>query len=128
MFDHVSVGVSDVAKAKAFYDAAFEPLGFKAVFEFGDHAIAYGEKLPTFWVQKPFDGNSSSAGNGSHFCFRARSRQAVRDFYDAAIAQGGTDAGKPGLRPEYTPTYYGAFVYDLDGNKLEAVCHEADES
>lgn len=128
MFDHVSVGVADVAAARKIYDPAMAALGFKVLFDHGDFAIAYGEAHPSFWVQLPDDQQAASAGNGTHVCFRATSRQMVRDFYEAAMKAGAEDAGAPGLRPDYTPTYYAAFVRDATGNKIEAVCHDPDES
>jgi catechol 2,3-dioxygenase-like lactoylglutathione lyase family enzyme len=81
-------------------------------------------ELP-FWVAIPYDRQSASVGNGSMVAFAADSHAAVDAFYAAAIAAGGTDEGAPGLRPHYHPDYYGAYVRDLDGNKLCAVCHHA---
>ena len=123
MFDHVSVGVNDLEKARAIYDGALGALGLKAVFEHGDAAVAYGTKHPSFWVQKPDDQQTASGGNGTHICFSASTRKAVHDFYDAAIKGGAEDAGAPGPRPQYTPTYYAAFFRDASGNKIEAVCY-----
>ena len=123
MFDHVSVGIDDLGKARSIYDDAMAALGFKPVLELGDFAVAYGVKEPSFWVQKPEDQKTAMGGNGAHVCFRAATRQAVHDFYDAAIKGGAEDAGQPGPRPEYTPTYYAAFFRDGSGNKIEAVCH-----
>lgn len=123
MFDHVSVGVDDPGKARAIYDGALGALGLKVVFEHGDVAVAYGTDHPSFWVQKPDDQKPASSGNGTHICFKAATRQAVHDFYDAALKGGAEDAGKPGPRPDYTPTYYAAFFRDGNGNKIEAVCY-----
>jgi predicted lactoylglutathione lyase len=80
-----------------------------------------GEAGGKFFVGRPFDGRPASAGNGSMCAFQAPSREAVDQAYAAALAQGGTDAGPPGPRPHYTPNYYGAYVRDLDGNKLHVV-------
>ncbi len=123
MLDHVSVGVNDMAKATEIYDSALAAIGLKRIFEMDGIAIAYGAEFPEFWVQKPFDQKTASAGNGTHICFRAPSRDAVDAFHREALAKGAEDAGAPGLRVEYTPTYYGAFFFDIDGNKIEAVCH-----
>lgn len=123
MFDHISVGVNDLEKARAIYDGALGALGLKAVFEHGDVAVAYGTEHPSFWVQKPDDQQIASGGNGTHICFSASSRKTVHDFYEAAIKGGAEDAGAPGPRPEYTPTYYAAFFRDGSGNKIEAVCY-----
>lgn len=126
--DHVSVGCTNIKRAKAFYDAVLAPIGFKPIMpvEVGGQlvAVGYGDAShPTFWVQTPFNRQSASAGNGVHFAFRAETRSAVDAFYLAALDHGGIDDGQPGLRTEYHPSYYGAFVRDLDGNKIEAVCH-----
>jgi catechol 2,3-dioxygenase-like lactoylglutathione lyase family enzyme len=123
MFDHVSVGVDDVAKARILYDGAMAALGMKPVFELGEFAVAYGTDVPSFWVQKPENQKAATAGNGTHVCFRAESHAAVQAFYEAALKGGAIDAGAPGPRPEYTPTYYAAFFRDDSGNKIEAVCY-----
>ena len=81
---------------------------------------------PWFWVTKPYDGNAASVGNGTHVAFLAPSREAVRRFYDVALALGGQDEGAPGLRPQYSETYYGTYVRDPDGNKIQAVCYAPD--
>ena len=83
-------------------------------------AVAWGKIYPEFWVQTPINGEPASLGNGTHIGFWADSQDAVRAFYDAAIAAGATDDGAPGPRPEYGEPYYGCFVRDLDGHKIEA--------
>jgi catechol 2,3-dioxygenase-like lactoylglutathione lyase family enzyme len=127
-FDHVSVGVADAKKAKAFYDKTLGALGWKAVMPievFGVlRGVGYGESdHPTFWIQNPINHQMPTAGNGVHIAFSAATRAMVDAFYIAAIESGGRDDGKPGLRSEYHPSYYGAFILDPDGNKIEAVCH-----
>jgi catechol 2,3-dioxygenase-like lactoylglutathione lyase family enzyme len=121
MLHHVSIGVADVERAARFYDAALAALGYKRVMEFLPYAVAYGVKSPQFWVQIPLDRNAASVGNGVHIAFNAGSKNAVHAFHRAALGAGGTDDGPPGHRPDYSPEYYGAFVRDLDGNKLEAM-------
>ena len=130
MIDHISLGVRDVKRSAAFYDSVLAPLGMKSVMRVdipgrGLVAAAYGqdEKHPTFWVQLPVNGAPANAGNGVHIAFRSDTRAGVDEFYLAAIEQGGIDDGKPGLRSEYHPDYYGAFVRDPDGNKIEACSH-----
>jgi catechol 2,3-dioxygenase-like lactoylglutathione lyase family enzyme len=113
--------VRDVPKAVAFYDKVMAALGIKRVMEFMPYAVAYGAALPEFWVQLPHDQKPASVGNGAHFCFNATSESAVQAFHAAALKAGGSDDGAPGPRPDYAPNYYGAFVRDLDGNKIEAV-------
>ena len=120
MLHHVSVGVRDVERAAKFYDAVLGALGYKRVMEFLPYAVAYGETQPSFWVQLPHNQQPASVGNGVHIGFMARTKDAVRRFHAAALAKGGTSDGEPGPRPDYGPDYYGAFVFDLDGNKLEA--------
>jgi catechol 2,3-dioxygenase-like lactoylglutathione lyase family enzyme len=122
MLHHVSVGVSDVARAGQFYDAVLKALGYKRVADYSPGAIAYGESKdkPEFWVGLPHDRNAASVGNGTHVGFVAKSKQAVLKFHEAALKAGGSNNGEPGPRPDYGPAYYGAFVYDLDGNKIEA--------
>jgi catechol 2,3-dioxygenase-like lactoylglutathione lyase family enzyme len=121
MLHHVSIGVTDVERAALFYDAVLAKLGFKRVMEVMPYGIAYGLKMPQFWVQLPHDQRSASGGNGTHIAFNANSKAAVNAFHAAAMSAGGKDEGAPGPRPEYTPEYYGAFVRDLDCNKIEAV-------
>jgi catechol 2,3-dioxygenase-like lactoylglutathione lyase family enzyme len=124
MLHHVSVGVADVERAAKFYDAVLGTLGYKRVMEFMPYAIAYGATGPSFWIQLPADQGSPSSGNGAHVGFSARSKLAVDAFHHAAMSNGGRDNGAPGPRPDYGPQYYGAFVIDLDGNKIEATLHQ----
>lgn len=133
MIDHISLGVRDMRAAKAFYDAALAPLGMKVTLPVelpGKGLVGAGyagdDGHPTFWIQLPFNGQKASDGNGTHVAFRAANREAVDSFYLAAIAAGGTDEGSPGHRTDYHPHYYGAFVRDLDGHKVEACCHTPD--
>lgn len=123
MFSHITVGTSDLAQSKAFYDAALSPLGIGVCMEL-EEAVAYGELMGAkFFVVQPFDGDPPHRGNGWHAAFAAPDRASVDAFHSAALAAGGTDEGAPGLRPHYHPSYYAAYVRDLDGNKIQAVCH-----
>jgi catechol 2,3-dioxygenase-like lactoylglutathione lyase family enzyme len=125
ILDHVGYSVSDYAKSKTFYTNALAPLGIKPVMEVtnemtgghGDHA-GFGIDKPDFWI-----GTGKTGQSGTHVAFAAKDRATVDAFYQAAIAAGGTDNGPPGLRPHYHEHYYGAFVFDPDGNNIEAVCH-----
>jgi catechol 2,3-dioxygenase-like lactoylglutathione lyase family enzyme len=125
MLHHVSIGVGDVVRAGQFYDSVLKTLGYKRVADYSPGAIAYGQSKdrPEFWVGLPHDRNAASVGNGTHVGFVARSKQAVNKFHEAALKAGGSNNGEPGPRPDYGPAYYGAFVYDLDGNKIEATLH-----
>lgn len=116
---HASLGTNDLAQAKAFYTPVLKTLAIELVSEY-DRAIAYGKGYPEFWLQKPFNNASATCGNGVHFGFVALSRQQVDDFYQVALACGGKCNGKPGARPEYGAAYYGCFITDLEGNKIEA--------
>lgn len=120
MLHHVSIGVSDLERATNFYDIVLGTLGYRRVMEVVSVAVAYGVDQPTFWVQLPHNQQIATAGNGTHISFVARSSEAVDAFHAAALELGAQNAGEPGPRPDYAPDYYGAFVYDLDGNKLEA--------
>ncbi len=121
LMSHVSIGVADLPRAAAFYDAALAPLGARRILDEAGWAIAYGRQFPEFWVHPPHDGKPPVAGNGAHFAFRADSRAEVDAFHAAALAAGGTCDGPPGPRPMYGPEYYGAFIRDPDGNKIEAM-------
>lgn len=123
MLHHVSVGVHDVERAAKFYDPVLKTLGYRRVMEFLPYAIGYGEsrERPEFWIQLPHDQKPASVGNGVHIAFLAKNRNVIGKFHDAALKQGGSNGGEPGPRPDYGPSYYGAFIYDLDGNKVEAM-------
>lgn len=124
MFGHVTVGTNDLERAARFYDAVMATLGHGRFPEAGETFVGYGSGNGVFFVMTPFDGRAATVGNGVHVAFLAPSRAAVDAFYEAALAAGGTDEGPPGLRPHYHADYYGAYVRDLDGNKLQAVCHK----
>jgi catechol 2,3-dioxygenase-like lactoylglutathione lyase family enzyme len=125
MIDHSGISVSDYEKAVTFYEHALAPLGASLLYTVppehtdGVKVGGFGKESPCFWLsegapQKP----------PLHFAFAAENRDQVDAFFAAAIAAGGKDNGKPGLRPHYHADYYGAFVLDLDGNNIEAVCHK----
>ena len=120
IMSHVSIGSNDLDAALGFYDAVLATIGAERKLELPGVAVAYGKAYPEFWVQKPIDGQSAKSANGVHFGFIAPTRGAVDAFYAAALAAGGTGNGAPGLRPEYGNDYYGCFVLDLDGHKIEA--------
>ena len=120
MLSHVSLGTNDADRAARFYDPVLAVLGLRNLGE-RDGAIDYGTSMTVFSLEKPTDGRPASVGNGVHIAFWAGKREQVDEFYRLALAHGGSDAGAPGLRPEYDPHYYAAFVRDPDGNKIEAV-------
>ena len=118
MFDHILLKVKDLKASKRFYTAALAPLGFQVEYE-GDGGVAFGPKgAPALWL-------TEGVPNGPvHVAFVAKTRDAVKDFYTAALPAGGKDNGQPGPRPQYSANYYGGFVKDPDGNNIEAVCHK----
>ena len=121
VISHVSIGTNNFDAALAFYDAVLAPLGCKRTLQHLElGAVAYGKQFPEFWVQRPHDGERATVGNGTHLGFVAPSKSAVDAFHAAALAAGGTCDGPPGPRPHYGEPYYGCFVRDLDGNKIEA--------
>ena len=124
MFSHITLGVSDLARAEAFYDALLRPLGFVQRLvqpDGGPASLCWhepGVSLPRFYAYLPFDGRPCSAGNGTMVAFLAPSEKAVDEGYAAARAAGGADEGPPGPRPQYALGYYGAYLRDPDGNKV----------
>ena len=123
MYSHTTLGTNDMARAERFYDAIMDVLGHKALFKLPE-GIAYGELTgEKLFILPPFDGNAARSGNGVHVAFKTDSRAKVDAFHKAALEHGGTDEGPPGLRTHYHPNYYGAYVRDPDGNKIQAVCH-----
>jgi catechol 2,3-dioxygenase-like lactoylglutathione lyase family enzyme len=119
MLDHVTIGVSDFARSKAFYDQTLTVIGIDHLH--GDNAAfaGYGaDKKPFFWI-----GQKTVPITGVHIAFAVRDRAAVDRFHAAGLAAGGRDNGPPGLRLHYHPNYYGAFILDPDGHNIEAVCH-----
>jgi catechol 2,3-dioxygenase-like lactoylglutathione lyase family enzyme len=118
MIDHIGFSVSDVAKSKNFYTEALNPLGYSVIMDFGDKAVGFGrDGKPDFWIGK------GEAIGKFHIALASPDRPTVDAFHAAALKAGGKDNGKPGLRPEYHPNYYAAFVLDPNGNNIEAVCH-----
>jgi catechol 2,3-dioxygenase-like lactoylglutathione lyase family enzyme len=119
MLDHVGLRVQDFPRALAFYRAALEPLGYRVMMEFPE-AAGLGYKGKTdFWIMK------SDRPQSAVLVAFTGSRQAVTAFHAAALAAGGSDNGGPGVRPDYHPNYFGAFILDPEGNNVEAVCHDA---
>ena len=121
MFDHVSIGVSDIKRTGKFYDAALRPLGFSRLSD-GESSLGYGDKGVQLWISATPRPVKAYMESGLHFCFSARDRAAVDAFHAAALKAGGKDNGKPGIRKDYSPNYYAAFVVDPDGYRLEAYC------
>ena len=126
ILSHVSIGTDDLQRSAQFYDTVLATIGARRIMDVGEDAIAWGREWPEFWVNRPLDQRPSAPGNGTHIAFHATSRGQVDAFYRAAIAAGATDCGAPGPRPEYGAPYYGCFVRDLDGHKIEASFWDAE--
>jgi catechol 2,3-dioxygenase-like lactoylglutathione lyase family enzyme len=118
VLDHVSLPVSDLERSKRFYEEALSPLGYRLIMEHHISGVGFGQSAkPDFWIRQ------GAPGAAVHVAFASEDRATVDAFHEAAMAAGGRHNGGPGLRPEYHPSYYGAFVFDPDGNNIEAVCH-----
>jgi catechol 2,3-dioxygenase-like lactoylglutathione lyase family enzyme len=122
VIDHVTIGVSDLMRSRAFYLQALVPLGFSEIgpWREGGEEVEFGlEEAADFAISTAY-----ATGAPVHVAFAADRREQVDAFHTAAIAAGGRDNGAPALRPEYSEGYYGAFVLDPDGHNVEAVCHQ----
>ncbi len=118
MIDHIGLKVSDYTRSKNFFEKALAPLGYSVLMEHEVSGCGYGSAMiPNFWIKQ------GDVASQVHVALSSPDRATVDAFYQASIAAGGTCNGPPGLRPEYHPSYYGAFVSDPDGNNIEAVCH-----
>jgi catechol 2,3-dioxygenase-like lactoylglutathione lyase family enzyme len=124
MIDHISIGVRDVAKAKAFYDAVLKPVGY-ACLSASDGSLGYGRDHAALWINASESPVPSDPRSGLHVCFVAPTRASVDAFHRAALDHGGHDNGKPGLRADYGENYYAAFVVDPEGYRIEAYCDKA---
>lgn len=136
MIDHVGLRSTKYEESKEFYSKCLKPLGYQTVIEFAGCAVGFGipftgnveeqdKAVAAFWISPLQPGQTSSS---IHLAFTAKSRKDVDDFYNTALAAGGKDNGPPGVRAMYHPNYYGAFIVDLEGNNIEAVCHNPLES
>jgi catechol 2,3-dioxygenase-like lactoylglutathione lyase family enzyme len=119
--DHIGLVVSNFVASRVFYVTALAPLGIHVVAEGENWAMLGRSGKGGFWF-----GATGSAASPVHIAFTARSRRQVQKFYEAALAAGGLDNGPPGVRADYHPNYYAAYVRDLDGHNIEAVCHAPD--
>ena len=121
MIDHISIAVSDLVRSAAFYDAVLAPLTLSRLVTREGATVGFGKKYPEFWLNARGGLAPQSTTTGMHICLRAPSEEAVRAFHAAAVAYGGKTAGDPGPRQAAFTTYFGAFIFDPDGNKIEAV-------
>jgi catechol 2,3-dioxygenase-like lactoylglutathione lyase family enzyme len=118
MIDHISLRVTNLERAKAFYLKALAPLGYTVYMEFPEGLGLAVAGKPDFWITQV------ESTTTVHVAFLARDRATVDAFHAAALAAGGKDFGMPGVREMYHPTYYGAFVLDPDGHNIEACVHK----
>jgi catechol 2,3-dioxygenase-like lactoylglutathione lyase family enzyme len=118
MIDHLTLKVSDYARSKPFYVAALKPLGYAVVMEYGGGCGMGVAGKPDLWLFQDLQNTRPT-----HLAFQAESRDAVDAFHEAALGAGAKDNGRPGIRKDYHPSYYAAFVLDPDGHNVEAVCH-----
>jgi catechol 2,3-dioxygenase-like lactoylglutathione lyase family enzyme len=120
MIDHVSIAVRDLAASKTFYETVLGAIGYAKLIDRPD-SVGFGKKYPELWLNRRPDMAKVAADTGVHVCVRAADVAAVDAFHAAALRAGAASDGPPGLRPEYTPNYYAAFIRDADGNKIEVV-------
>lgn len=120
MIDHISLQVTDLTRSAAFYDAVLHPLGLTRMVE-REGTVGYGKRYPEIWLNLRAAAGPAPANPGAHIALRAPSEEAVREFHAHALAHGGRDEGAPGPRQAALTTYFGAFIIDPDGNKIEAV-------
>jgi catechol 2,3-dioxygenase-like lactoylglutathione lyase family enzyme len=122
MLDHVSLGVSDLARSRRFYDAALRPLGLVRILDFENRGSDYGAQPAPLGVRFTITAEQEvMPSRGMHLCFRAPNRPAVREFHQAALTHGGRDDGSPGPRPHYHADYYAGFVLDPDGHRIDVM-------
>lgn len=118
MIDHAGIRVSDIERSKRFFTEALAPLGYRVLREHPISGIGFGKDRPDFWIKQ------GTPSPRVHVAFAAEEREIVDAFYQAALAAGGRNDGPPGVRMEYNPNYYGAFILDPDGHSIEAVCRK----
>jgi catechol 2,3-dioxygenase-like lactoylglutathione lyase family enzyme len=121
MIDHISIAVSDLRQAEAFYTALLAALGMEKMREWPGAAVGFGKTYPEFWINRRDGMDRIGDESGVHVCLRAGDAAAVDAFHAAALEAGGISDGAPGLRSHYHPRYYAAFIRDPDGNRIEAV-------
>lgn len=120
MIDHIGITVSDFQRSKDFYAEALAPLGYRVLAEYGDSAGLGADGKADFWISQ-----GQHTKPHVHVAFQCGKRAQVDKFHMAAVDAGGKDNGKPGIRKDYAPNYYAAFVFDPDGHNIEVVCHAA---
>ncbi len=120
MIDHVSIAVTDLAASAMFYEHVLQPLGFTRLAD-RERTVGFGRRYPEFWLNARPHMTSVTEDTGSHVCLRAQNREVVVDFHKRAVSHGGRSDGMPGVRQGELTSYFGAFIRDPDGNKIEVV-------
>lgn len=120
MIDHISLAVADLRNSARFYDRVLEPLGMTRLAD-RDATVGFGKRYPEFWLNARPAMQAVAADTGVHIALRAPTEDAVRAFHEAALANGGVDDGAPGPRQGVMTTYFGAFIRDPEGNRIEVV-------
>ncbi len=124
MIDHISLGVSDLVRSTAFYDAVLAPLGMTCLVK-RETMVGFGKRYPEIWLNHRPAMTPLPSSSGMHICLRTRTEAAVHAFHAAALANGGADEGAPGPRQAAMTSYFAAFIRDPDGNCLEAAAFPA---
>lgn len=120
MLDHVSIGVANLEKSAVFYESVLAHVGLQKLMA-NTHAVGFGKNYPEFWLNHRPQKNKTEDDNGAHICLRAKTPDAVDAFFATALERGATSDGEPGPRPQYSSSYYSAFIRDIDSNKIEVV-------
>ncbi len=124
MIDHASLSVSDLERSAAFYEKLLAPLGYAKMVHMSERA-AFGKRFPELWINERKHMSKAPEDVGAPLCWRAKTEDAVRAFHQPALDNGGACAGAPGPRQAALTGYFGAFIFDPDGNKLEAASFPA---
>lgn len=123
MIHHVSIGVRNLAATRRFYDAVLQPLGYTCLSD-SPGSLGYGREAPALWLNVAEQPVPPDEASGLHFCYIAPSRKAVDAFHAAGLTAGGHDNGRPGIRSDYGPGYYAAYLVDPEGYRIEAYFEE----
>ncbi len=119
--NYVMIGTNDMAQSRTYFDAVLPLIGGKVIMDYAPYAVCYQLRVGRVWINRAYDGKRAGVGNGNMVGLLCASEQEVQAAFEAAIANGGSDEGAPGPRPDYGPDFYGAYVRDPDGNKMSFV-------
>jgi catechol 2,3-dioxygenase-like lactoylglutathione lyase family enzyme len=119
--NYVMVGTNDLAKSRSYFDAVMPLIGGKLEMDYAPYAVCYQLREGRVWINRAHNGEPATVGNGNMVGLLCASEEEVQAAHAAAVANGGSDEGAPGPRPDYGPDFYGAYVRDPDGNKMSFV-------